>query len=99
MADKTYLYLPSSTPGKVWKCYATKSRGCVCGVASEGVLRVENGYTSYTHALFSDPVVWADTTATRATAKANAAALAALHAKLKAGGKLADETPALSLAA
>lgn len=101
-----YEYLPSSTPGKHWQVYVgtTKSRaGFVTGNASHGVYKDDDhGFSSFTTVLFQDAYLTAETTHKRATAKAKADALAAIKAKLKAEGRLADTeqaAPAFELAA
>ncbi len=75
-------YIPSTAPGLTWKVWAGKRNGYVYACAMEG--RRSPG--SFETELGAGRVVRVGTMATRATAKANAAALAQLRRQLIAGG-------------
>lgn len=76
----------SSTPGKCWDIAPLKLRGVVTGTATEVEVKRENGFTSVAYSVFDAHRVHVPTTHTRATARANAEAVAAVLAKLKADG-------------
>jgi hypothetical protein len=96
MANEQPIYIPSTTPGKVWRVHTHKPQGRPAyASATEGELKTENGWQSFSCLIDFKAAVPYTRVAIQgpATAKKKAAAIKQLTEQLQAAGVTQIEAP------